>query len=96
MSRPKPTVVLESIDEHDRALWVCEADAVYAVCYQGRPIKIKTKADVDVNYPGPKYVKTSFPSAAHAFNLAERLNERFSTQDFTVVIMTVGRTIKEN
>jgi hypothetical protein len=56
---------------------------------------VKTQANVAVNYPGPKYAKTSFPSAAHAFNLAERLNERFSTTDFTVVMMTVGRTIRE-
>ena len=95
MSRPQPTVILETIDPHDRALWVCEADAIYAVCYQGRPIMVKTQANIYVNYPGPKYAKTSFPSAAHAFNLAERLNERFSTTDFTVVMMTVGRTIKE-
>lgn len=96
MSRPRPTVILEHIDEHDRGYWVCEADAVYAVCYRGNPIKVKTQANVYVNYPGPKYAKTSFPSAAHAFNLAERLNARFKTQDFSVVIMTVGRTIKEH
>lgn len=96
MSRPKPTVVLEDINDANRGYWVCEADAVYAVCYQGRPIKIKTQADVDSSYPGPKYAKTSFPSAAHAFNLAERLNKRFGTDEFTVVIMTVGRTIQEN
>lgn len=95
MSRPKPTIILESIDESDRAFWVCLADAIYAVCYQGRPIMVKTQANVSVNYPGPKYAKTSFPSAAHAFNLAERLNERFATTDFTVVIMTAGRTIRE-
>jgi hypothetical protein len=95
MSRPRPTIILEDIDESDRGFWVCEADAVYAVCYQNRPITVKTQANVYVNYPGPKYAKTSFPSAAHAFNLAERLNKRFGCEDFTVVMMTVGRTIKE-
>ena len=95
MSRPKPTVILEDIDASGRAYWVCEADAIYAVCYRGDPIKIKTQANVYVNYPGPKYVKTSFPSAGHAFNLADRLNARFNTDEFTVSIMTVGRTIQE-
>jgi len=95
MSRPKPTIILEEVDEDSRAYWVCEADAIYAVCYQGRPILVKTKANIDVNYPGPKYVKTSFPSAGHAFNLADRLNEKFETNEFTVSIMTVGRTITE-
>ena len=95
MSRPKPTIILEEVDEDSRAYWVCEADAIYAVCYRGSPIKIKTQANIYVNYPGPKYVKTSFPSAGHAFNLAERLNKRFNTDLFTVSIMTVGRTIRE-
>ena len=95
MSRPKPTVLLEHISDDMRAYQVCEADAIFAVCYQGRPIKIKTQANIEIDYPGPKYAKTSFPSSAHAFNLAERLNQKFDTSDFTVVMMTVGRTISE-
>lgn len=96
MSRPQPTVILEDLDfETNKGFWVCEADAIYAVCYQNRPIMVKFQNDINNNYPGPKYAKTSFPSAAHAFNLAERLNERFATTLFTVVMMTVGRTIKE-
>jgi hypothetical protein len=95
MSRPRPTVILGNVDDNNRATWVCEADAVYAVCYQNRPIMVKTQADINSNYPGPKYAKTMYPSAGHAFNLADRLNQKFDTDDFTVVIMTVGRTIKE-
>jgi len=95
MSRPKPTVLLEHISDDMRAYQVCEADAIYAVCYQGRPIKIITNANIETNYPGPKYSKTSFPTPGHAFNLAERLNQKFDTSDFTVVIMTIGRTLTE-
>jgi len=96
MSRPKPRVLLETIDDNMSSYQVCEADAIYAVCYKGAPIKIKTKANVEIEYPGPKYSKTSFPTPGHAFNLVERLNLRFNTQDFTVVMMSVGRTITEN
>jgi len=96
MSRPQPNVLLESIDDDMRAYQVCEADAVYAVCYKGRPIKIRTYQNIEVAYPGPKYSKTSFPTSGHAFNLAERLNLKFDTTDFTVVMMTTGRTVKEN
>jgi len=96
MSRPKPHVLLEHIGEDMSSYQVCEADAIFAVCYQGRPIKIKTQANIEIDYPGPKYAKTSYPTAAHAFNLAERLNQRFETTEFTVVMMTVGRTITEN
>ena len=95
MSRPKPTVLVQDIADDMRAYQVCEADAIYAVCHKGAPIKIKTWANIEHNYPGPKYAKTSFPTAGHAFNLCERLNQRFDTTDFTVVIMTVGRTITE-
>ena len=95
MSRPKPNVLLESIDDNMRAYQVCEADAIYAVCYKGRPVKIRTYSNIEIPYPGPKYAKSSFPSSGHAFNLADKLNEKFNTSDFTVVIMTPGRTVKE-
>jgi hypothetical protein len=88
-------VIFEHIGEDMSAYQVCEADAVFAVCYQGRPIKIRTQANIEVAYPGPKYAKSSYPSPGHAFNLAERLNEKFNTKDFSVVMMTVGRTLTE-
>jgi hypothetical protein len=95
MSRPRPRVLLESVDNDMRSYQVCEADAIYAVCYKGRPIKVKTQANIEIAYPGPKYAKTSFPTAGHAFNLCEKLNQKFNTTDFSVVIMAVGRTIRE-
>jgi hypothetical protein len=96
MSRPKPAVLLENVDDNMRSFQVCEADAIYAVCYKGRPIKIKTYANIEIPYPGPKYAKTSFPTSGHAFNLAERLNKKFDCSDFTVVIMTPGRIVYDN
>jgi hypothetical protein len=95
MSRPEPTILLEHIDDNMRAVQVCEADAIFAVCYKSRPIKIRTYANIEIEYPGPKYAKTSFPTPGHAFNLAERLNEKFATADFSVVMMTTGRTLTE-
>ena len=95
MSRPRPQILLEHVDDNMRAYQVCEADAIYAVCYKGRPVKIKTQANIEIDYPGPKYAKTSFPTPGHAFNLAERLNQKFATTDFSVVMMTAGRTISE-
>jgi transposase len=71
---------------------ICEADAVYAVLYQGRPIKIR-RHNPSVRYLGYKYSKSSFPEPGHAIRLARRLNEVHGTEDFTVVQMTTGRTI---
>jgi hypothetical protein len=95
MSRPKPTILLEHVDDNMRAYQVCEADAIFAVCYKGRPVKIRTQANIEIDYPGPKYAKTAYPTAGHAFNLCERLNQKFDTDEFSVVMMTAGRTIKE-
>lgn len=95
MTRPRPTIILEHEDPSGKCLQVCESDAIYAVCYQGRPVMVKTYLDINSNFCGPKYNKTSFPNSGHAFNLAERLNQKFNTKDFTVVIMAVGRTITE-
>jgi hypothetical protein len=96
MARPSPNVILRSVEDDMRAIEVCEADAIYAVCYKGRPVKVRTLQNIEIPYPGPKYLKTSFPEPGHAFNLAERMNEKFNTSDFTVVMMTSGRTISEN
>jgi hypothetical protein len=96
MSRPKPRVIFQHIDDDMRAYQVCEADAIYAVCYKGAPVKVKTWTNIEIDYPGPKYAKTSFPTSGHAFNLAEKLNQKFNTTDFSVVIMAVGRTLTEN
>lgn len=95
MARPQPTVLLSDFDGEGRGLEVCAADAVYAVCYQGYPINLRQHLNIEIGYPGPKYKKTNFSNPGHAFNLAERLNDRFKTQDFTVVMMTMGRTVKE-
>lgn len=78
-----------------RSYQVCDADAVYAVCYKGRPIKIRTHANIEIDYPGPKYAKTNFPTSGHAFNLCDKLNQKFATADFTVVMMTTGRVVFE-
>lgn len=94
MARPKPTVLLDDLEPSGLMFEVCEADAVYSVYYQGRPIKIR-KRDLTKKYPGSKYGKVSFPSPGHAFNLAEKLNERFNTSDFTVMRLSGGREIHE-
>ena len=96
MARSKPNIILENIDEDFKAIQVCEADAIYAVCYQGRPIMVKRNQNIEIpNWQNWKYIKTAFPSPGHAFNLADKLNEQFNTDEFSVRLMLPGRTIKE-
>lgn len=84
MARPSARVLLENIDDLRTSIAVCEADTVYAVTYRGQPIQVRKHHNVDVDYPGPKYLKTTYVNSGHAFNLAERLNSLFNTTDFAV------------
>ena len=96
MARPKPTIILEHTDSKTyRSEQILQADAIYAVFYQGNPINLRSLHSL-VNYPGPKYKKVSFSNSGHAFNLAERLNKTFNCNDFTVVKLTNGEVIDED
>ena len=96
MARPKPTIILENVNPKNyKAEQVLNAEAIYAVFYQGKPINLRTLSHL-VSYPGPKYKKVSFSNSGHAFNLAERLNKMFKTIDFSVVKLTSGEPCLEN
>jgi hypothetical protein len=90
MSRPKPTVLLEHIDKKTyRAEQVLDAEAIWAVFYNGKPFNLKSLNSI-TNYPGPKYKKVSFSNPGHAHNLASKLNDMFNTNDFAVYKLTAG------
>jgi len=94
MSRPKPKILFEFVDKNYKAEQVLEASAIYAVCYDGQPINLRT-LNVMIDYPGPKYKKSSFANPGHAFNLAERLNKIFNTNMFAVHQMVIGPIVTE-
>jgi hypothetical protein len=96
MARPKPNIILQDIDSEGRGIEVSSADAIYAVCYQDKPISVRSHINIEIGYPGPKYIKSSFSHPGHAFNLAEKLNARFNTIDFSVKLMNQGRVVKES
>lgn len=96
MSRPKPTVLLEAVNKNTyKAEQILSAEAIFSVFYDGKPINLRTLHTL-VSYPGPKYKKVSFSNSGHAFNLAERLNKTFSTDLFTVVMLTEGVVVTED
>lgn len=95
MARPKPQIILDYTNPKTyKSEQILEADAIYAVFYEGNPINLRTLNSL-VNYPGPKYKKVSFSNSGHAFNLAERLNTLFKTDKFEVIELTAGKVIKE-
>jgi hypothetical protein len=96
MSRPKPTILLEAVNKQTyKAEQILSADAIFSVFYDGKPINLRTLHTL-LSYPGPKYKKVSFSNSGHAFNLAERLNKTFTTDLFTVVMLTEGKVVTEN
>lgn len=96
MSRPKPTVILTHTDQTTyKSEEVLSADAIYAVFHKDKPINLRTLNSL-VSYPGPKYKKVSFSNPGHAFNLSDRLNNLFRTNDFSVVELKNGRKIVEH
>ncbi len=95
MSRPKPKVLLEVVNKTSyKAEQVLEAEAIYSVFYKDQPINLRTLHTL-VSYPGPKYKKVSFSNPGHAHNLAKKLNDLFNCEDFSVVKLTAGETVKE-
>jgi len=93
MSRPKPKVILEYLNKKNyKNEQVLEADAIWAVFYKDKPINLKTATLLGQEI-GPKYKKVSFSNSGHAFNLAEKLNKMFNTEDFSVFKLTTGEKI---
>lgn len=95
MSRPKPDVLLEYIDNKTyKAEQVLNAEAIWAVFYKGKPFNLKS-LNALTNYPGPKYKKVSFSNPGHAHNLASKLNIMFKSDEFNVVKLTSGEVVSE-
>lgn len=92
MARPPPTVICAH-DEGETTFEICDADAIYAVLHDGKPVKLR-KFKETARYLGFKYGKTAFPEPGHALRLAQKLNQVHDTESFTVAVMVVGRTLK--
>ena len=95
MRRRKTTVILEYVNNDNyKSDQVLEAEAIWAVFYQDKPFNLKS-ANMLTNYPGPKYKKVSFSNPGHAHNLAKKLNDLFSSQEFAVYKLTNGEVVTE-
>ena len=92
MARPKPNIILDQVDKSYNSEQILEADAIYAVYYENKPINLRTMNTL-VNYPGPKYKKVSFSNSGHASNFSDRLNKKFNTNKFNVVKLLDGEQV---
>jgi hypothetical protein len=90
MARPQPTIMLEKIDNTTHKIdQVLHADAIWAVFYKNGAINLRNIPGM-MSYAAPLYKKTSFSNPGHARNLASKLNNQFTCNDFTVVKLANG------
>jgi hypothetical protein len=95
MSRPKPKILLELTNKKTyKTEQILEADAIWAVFYQDKPINLKITSLV-ANQLGPKYKKVSFSNSGHAINLANKLNKMFNVKDFSFYQLTTGKKLSD-
>lgn len=96
MSRPKPQVLLEQVNRTTYSSdQVLAAEGIWAVFFDNKPINLRT-CNVLINNNNTKYRKVSFSNRGHAINLAKKLNTKFNTNKFSVVLLTQGETIYPN
>jgi hypothetical protein len=67
---PSPTILLDHTTRSYVAEQVLQADAVYAVFYQGQPIALRVR-NLMLDEP-PRYKRSYFPHPGYAFRLAAR------------------------
>lgn len=91
MARPTP-IVIDSYPDGYFEVQVLSAAAIYAVFYRGKPINIcRSHTALDRK----KYPKVSFSNIGYAYNLADKLNKIFKTDQFNVYELSVGHIRKE-
>mgnify|MGYP000450376022 CR=1 len=91
MSRPPPIVLLETNNNPHKIDKVIASDGIWAVFYQDNPINLKTESIIA--FTTARYKPVSFSNKGHAINLAKKLNKKFDTSDFTVVIFSHAEII---
>jgi len=93
MSRPKPNVLMEQTDKITyKSDQILASEGIWAVYFDSKPINLKTSSLIS-QYPGPKYKKVSFSNPGHAINLCKKLNQKFKTNKFSVVLLNQGPQI---
>jgi hypothetical protein len=81
--RPSPTILLERRTKgtyiNEQIVDECE---LFAVFYKNKPMRIRTTAYA---HDRIVYKRTTYTTRTYADKLADRLNDKFFTDEFTVV-----------
>lgn len=82
MSRPSPKVLAE-YPGGKYIQQIIECEGVFVVLYNGKPFQLRNKP-ADLDNTRFDYVRTVYVNGAHARRLANKLNDKFKTDDYTV------------
>ena len=86
MSRPKPQRILSApAGDGIHTVEIVSIPEQWAVTYRGELVSVVRQHLVN----RPKYLRTMFQTAAPAFNLADKLNHLFDTEDFSAAPVAV-------
>lgn len=88
MARPSPRI-LKTIELGDGSTWdITHSDSQYVVTYQGQPCGVRQHIHTMITQ-GYKYQKLSYTNLGNALAQVKRLNDKFNTEDFDVMQVTV-------
>ena len=93
MSNGRPSAkILLTTQEGRFTIDILEATGSYVVLYKGQPFSLR-KTIINNYIDAPKYLRTYYPTPSHAWNLADKLNARYDTTEFTVQEIHTGRIL---
>lgn len=93
MARPEP-LVIQSVESKDLTWEITQAEKLYIITYQGKPIGVRT-LKFGLGKISKKYKKMSYQHLGNAKLTARRFNETFNCQDFAVLDVIDNITITD-
>ena len=96
MARPVPTTILESYNEEtDTMLQINEAEGIFCIFYKGKPLTLLQTKNFETEGIR-KYLKICWTQSGHAFRAVKKLNNKFDSEDFTVVKVTEVKRLSDS
>jgi hypothetical protein len=86
MARPGPRII-ETCEDDNNVIWdITNPQVVYMVVYKKQPVGVRSHHHLMAG-PQFKYNKMLYNTRATAQQQVDRLNERFSTKDFSYIVI---------
>lgn len=84
MARPAPKVLISTGEETGVTTEILKGNGIWSLSFQGKPIQIR-ESIFDTSGQRYFYPRCTYNNAGHCYNLADKMNELFGTDDFDVI-----------